>query len=150
MCRVNIGNLRVTVGHCRLRLQLIKSILKISCSSKSSTASTYSSLIACRSASLVSTYNELELVVLFCCVGKILILTLLSKSSSIISRFSLSMAIRRAERPRGSQQFMSRTPLSLLLSSILSEKKSETFELFMENCLHYIYSTKREYFKLQC
>ena len=51
-------------------------------------------------------------------------LTLLSKSSSIISRFSLSMAIRRADRPRGSQQFMSRTPLSLLLSSILSEKRS--------------------------
>lgn len=57
-----------------------------SCSKRTSTASTNSSEIAWRSASLVS--------------------TLCSIKSSTISRFSLSIAIRSADRPRGSTQLM--------------------------------------------
>ena len=46
-------------------------------------------------------------------------LTLFSSSRSTISRFSLSMAMRRADRPRGSQQLMFRTPQSTVSWSIL-------------------------------
>ena len=64
-------------------------------------------------------YCSICIVVDLCYIGSECRFTLFSRRSSTISRFSLSIAMRSAERPKGSTQSIFICPVSLQFSSIL-------------------------------